>query len=109
LGDGTISVNNLQLSCSGCPSNVNGLFFYGQGQQMGTLGNGFLCVQNNLHRLPVVQTGIFGDADYNFDVNAPPAVVTAGSTWNFQFWYRDVAGGGALYNASDALHVTFCP
>ena len=108
-GDGTISVNNLVLTTSGCPDNVNGLYFYGQGQQMGTLGNGVLCIQNNLHRLPVTQTGIFGDASYAFDVHAPPAVINPGSTWNFQFWYRDTAGGGALYNASNGLSVTFCP
>jgi glucose/arabinose dehydrogenase len=108
-GDGTISQNNLQLACSGCPTGINGLFFYGQGQTMGTLGNGVLCVASHLHRLPVVQTGIFGDASFPFDVHAPPAVVTAGSTWNFQFWYRDPAGGGALYNASNGLSVVFCP
>jgi glucose/arabinose dehydrogenase len=108
-GDGTISQNDLVLDCNGCPSGINGLFFYGQGQTMATLGNGFLCIANHLHRLPVTQTGIFGDAEFNFDVHAPPAVITAGSTWNFQFWYRDVAGGGALYNTSNALAVTFCP
>jgi glucose/arabinose dehydrogenase len=108
-GDGTISNNNLHLVVAGCPSTINGLFFYGQGQQLGTLGNGFLCIQNNLHRLPVVQTGIFGDADFAFDVTAPPAVITAGTTWNFQYWYRDVAGGGALFNGSNALSVVFCP
>lgn len=31
--------------------------------------------------------------------------ITPGSTWNFQFWYRDIVGGGS--NFTDALSVTF--
>jgi hypothetical protein len=30
-----------------------------------------------------------------------------GTSWNFQFWYRNPAGGGAGFNLSDALHVDF--
>jgi hypothetical protein len=35
--------------------------------------------------------------------------ITAGSTWNFQFWFRDPVAGGASFNLSDGLGVTFCP
>lgn len=108
-GDGTMSLNNLVLIATGCPNAVNGLFFYGQGQQQAPMGNGFLCMTNNLHRLPVVATSDFGDAFYPFDVQAAPAVITAGTTWKFQYWYRDVPGGGALFNTTNALSVTFCP
>ena len=38
-----------------------------------------------------------------------PGQISAGSTWNFQFWYRDPAGGGAGFNLSDGLQLTFCP
>jgi hypothetical protein len=34
--------------------------------------------------------------------------VLTGETWNFQFWYRDKPFGGADYNFSDGLTVTFC-
>jgi hypothetical protein len=34
--------------------------------------------------------------------------ITAGSTWNFQFWFRDPVAGGASFNLSDGLEVTFC-
>jgi len=36
-------------------------------------------------------------------------VIQAGEAWRFQFWYRNPAGGGAGFNLSDALLVTFCP
>jgi hypothetical protein len=32
---------------------------------------------------------------------------TPGSSWNFQFWYRDPQAGGARFNLSNALHVDF--
>jgi hypothetical protein len=33
-----------------------------------------------------------------------------GSTWNFQFWYRDSKGPlQSGFNLSDALTATFCP
>ena len=35
--------------------------------------------------------------------------IDAGETWNFQFWYRDPSAGGAGFNFTDALSITFCP
>ena len=35
--------------------------------------------------------------------------ITAGSTWNFSAWFRDPAAGGAFFNLSDGLEVTFGP
>jgi hypothetical protein len=48
------------------------------------------------------------------DFGSPPAstgpgALTAGSTWYFQYWYRDPLAGGANFNLSDALGGTFCP
>jgi hypothetical protein len=55
-----------------------------------------------------------GTASRFFDLSVPPAsvgagAVVAGSTWHFQFWYRNVAGGGALFNLSDGLTAVFAP
>jgi len=36
-------------------------------------------------------------------------VIDPGSTWTFQFWFRDVAAGGAYHTVSGSLDVTFCP
>jgi hypothetical protein len=46
------------------------------------------------------------------DNTSPPSAatqITAGSTWNFQAWFRDPAAGGAFFNLSDGLNLTFAP
>ena len=47
---------------------------------------------------------------HQVDLPNPPTamgLITAGSTWNFQAWYRDPAAGGAFFNLSDGFEVTF--
>ena len=49
---------------------------------------------------------------YLMDFTSPPqpdAEITAGSTWFFQFWFRDPAAGGAFFNLSNGLRAKFCP
>jgi hypothetical protein len=55
----------------------------------------------------VVQTDAAGTASYALDFPSLPVVIANGETWNFQFWLRDV--GGAAFNFSDGLEITFCP
>ena len=45
------------------------------------------------------------------NTNPPSAAtqITAGSTWNFQAWFRDPAAGGAFFDLSDGLCLTFGP
>ena len=55
-----------------------------------------------------------GRAKRHLDFTLPPASsgpgrITAGSTWNIQFWYRDPPGGPAGFNLSNGLAATFCP
>jgi len=106
-GTGAIPDNDLQLFAFGNPPNVSGLFYYGQGTATAPVYNGFRCIGSAFRRLPVIQTDVNGDAQWNFDVHAPPGVITAGTTWNFQFFYRD-PGVGAGANYSDGLSVLFC-
>ena len=111
-GSPSISNNDLTLQADFCPTGQNGIFFYGPGEQQVPFGNGFLCVTGPQQRLPIVNTGIFGIASYVLDNTAPPQAsgqITAGSSWSFQFWFRDPFGGGAGFNTSDGLTVSFCP
>jgi hypothetical protein len=43
------------------------------------------------------------------DFKLPPfAQLKATDVRFFQFWYRDPAGGGALFNTTEALEIGFC-
>jgi len=111
-GSTSISTNAFSLSAiNGVPSQF-GLFFYGPEQVQTPLGDGFLCVGGSLHRLtPAFQSDGNGTSLRQLDFTLPEASpITAGSTWNFQHWYRDPQGpGGSTYNLTNALSVTFCP
>ncbi len=106
-GNGSLSANNFNLITVTCPPGVHGIYFYGEGQTLAPLGNGWLCIASNIVRLPVVTVDAFGDATYHPDL---PTLQGAGPgvTKNFQFWYRDPAAGGAFFNVSDAASVTLC-
>ncbi|MBK7641930.1 MAG: PQQ-dependent sugar dehydrogenase [Planctomycetes bacterium] len=106
-GSGSLTANSLSLLAVTCPPGVPGLFLYGDGQAQTPFGNGFLCIASNLVRQPPLVTNAFGDALYQPNLTSLPGI-SPGSVKNFQFWYRDVPGGGALFNTSDALHVVFC-
>jgi glucose/arabinose dehydrogenase len=117
-GSLSVAANDLVLNASSCPPNQFGLFFYGPEQIDVPFGNGHLCVGPGtlgLFRLnPPLQVDSVGDAIRPVDYTVPPmnggdGQITPGSTWNFQFWYRDPMGGGAAFNTSDARSILFCP
>ena len=111
-GQCTVSDNAFALSAAPVP-NQTGIFFYGSGQAAGGAGlpffNGRLCVSGALQRLtPVTATGQV--ATTTLDFSSPPTAagqIGAGSSWNFQFWYRDPAGGGSFANLSNGITVHF--
>ena len=108
-GSTSVSANDLSLSAGPVP-NQPGIFYFGPNQIEAPFGNGFRCVGGAVKRLPVVfATG--GTIDFSVDNTQFPAngSLIAGSTWNFQAWYRDPAAGGSSFNLSDAASVEFCP
>jgi hypothetical protein len=114
LGSSSISANDLVLTCIGLVPNKPGLFFYGPDQTAVLLGEGVRCVSGSLTRLSVLIADGFGTASMVLDLSSPPfssgpGAVTSGDERNFQFWYRDPAGGPSGFNLSDGLQVNFCP
>jgi uncharacterized protein (TIGR03790 family) len=111
-GSTSVSANDLVLSASACPANQFGIFFYGPSAGQVPFGDGNRCVTGQMFRLPVIQADGAGQASYAIDVTAPPqptGQITSGSTWFFQFWYRDPSGGGGSgFNLSDAIELNFC-
>jgi len=110
--------NDLVLTVNFAPGGQFGIFFYGPDQTQTPFGDGWLCVgggSTGYFRLPpAVLIGPNGYAERYADNLLPPSdagpgALDPGTTWDFQFWYRDPAAGGAGFNLSDALSVTFTP
>jgi hypothetical protein len=113
LGSTDLTHNDFTLTAVDCPPHQIGLFLLGAGQASIPFGDGVLCLGGGVWRLqPAVVTNVVGSTSSELDVADPSSsasLITPGSTWNFQFWYRDVAAGGAGFNLSNGLSATFCP
>ena len=71
-----------------------------------------LCLNGTTRRFAVVLSDRFGVARTSVDFLSaaqPASIIAPGSTWNFQFVYRDPLGAAATFNTSDAMQITFCP
>jgi hypothetical protein len=117
-GSTSLTANNAVISVESAASSVFGLFFYGAAETSSTLGDGQLCVagggQGLIRLNPTQQTDLIGAAQATLDFTQPPfssgpGQVFVGQTTRWQYWYRDPAAGGAGFNLSDALRVTYCP
>ncbi len=114
-GSFSVGANDMHLLASGCPPFKRGIFFYGQTRVQYPFGDGYLCMSPlgpGLLRIPTPQTiDASGAVDLLLDIQGLPGggAISGGSTWNFQFWYRDQVPGGSGFNLSDAMSVTFCP
>lgn len=110
----SIQSNELVLHASGLPANQYGIFFYGPETSSSPFGNGTLCVGGPLgvFRLKPAQLSDAGGlVSRPLDLNAHPSntgagQINAGTTWNFQFWYRDPGHG---FNLTNGVSVTFEP
>lgn len=111
-GSTSLAQNDLVLVASGVRAGAPGFFYFGATQQQIPLGNGYSCAGTPLFRLAA--PNLFADASgvlrrpVNFTVGSA-LNIQPGSVWNFQAKYRDVPGGGAGYNFTDGLQLTFCP
>jgi len=87
-----------------------GLFFYSASEQTLPFGNGFLCAGGGgapIHRLPVAfAQGNRLAHDVDFSLPSAAGIVPA-ALLHFQAWYRDPDSGGAGFNLSNGLRITF--
>ena len=112
-GSTSVSANDLQIIAGFAPAGQTGLFYYGPNQIQIPFGNGVRCVGGAVTRLnpPIVISAPWGEAVHSLDNTDASHLgnIQAGTSWNFQFWYRDPADGGATFNLSDAVMIPFRP
>lgn len=112
----SLGINNFRVRAQGSPASTPGQFLYGANTAAIPFGDGVLCIGVPRARVgAAVQTNGNGSAFTLLDLQSGPlatgaGAIQAGSTWHFQFWYRDPGGPiGTGFNLSDGLTVTFCP
>ncbi len=115
-GQASILANDMTLSAASSAIQTVGLFFYGANQVQVPFGDGFRCVGGMLFRLPPpLSSDTSGAVQRALDftqspLSSGPGEIQPGSTWNFQYWFRDPFGtGGAGFNLSDGLSINFFP
>jgi hypothetical protein len=111
-GSESIAANNLTLVSGPMDAGQPGLFYYGPNEVQVPFGNGFRCVGGSVFRLfPFAVSSAAGILSYplNHAALSPAGQISAGQTVKFQAWFRDPAGGGAGFDLSDGLSVTFAP
>jgi hypothetical protein len=115
-GSHFLGQNNLELYVIQIPPLQLGLAFCGPTQASPTpFGDGQLCIPAPLFRLGPPRLSTTGrELFLPLDSTLPGqayafAQITAGSTWNFQVWYRDTGSTGAGYNLTSGLGLAFAP
>jgi len=113
-GSASVAANDLVLSAGPGPIGEPGIFYYGPNQIQAPFGDGFRCVGGPAGS--VVRIFPFTAMDGASTMTSPidntnpvHSQISAGSTLNFQAWFRDPAAGGTGFNLSDGLAVTFTP
>lgn len=109
-GSAVVSQNDFTLSADGLVPNSFGLFFYGPNEINAPFGEGRRCVGGATQRLfPLVQANTQGISSRMVDLTLSPSSgnFVPSSTWKFQLWYRDGAGGPAGFNLSDGLSISW--
>lgn len=112
MGSYRLSDDTFGLRVTGLPPATGsfGLFTCGTVQTNVPFGNGYLCISPfspGIFRMPV-QALSATTMEHTMALNPLDfSRCTAGSTWNFQYWYRNPAAGGSQFNLSDAMSVRF--
>lgn len=107
-GSSSLALNSLTLSISDASPNKSGLFRMGSIVSQAPFANGYSCLSGIVARVGApVTLDASGRATKVVDLlgSYPGTLATAGSSWSFQFTYRQGSG----LNTSDAVRVLFTP
>jgi lamin tail-like protein/putative metal-binding protein len=111
IGGSSVSADDAYLSTVNIPPNKACLYFMGQVPTAGThFYDGLLCLSPQ-KRFVGGHASALGVWNLVNPVTQTGALITVGSTWNFQCWHRDPNLGpcGTKANLSNAVRITFTP
>lgn len=109
-GAPSVFTNDFALEVQFAPPGTNGTFFFGTALANVPFGDGVRCAGGSLYRFGNVTVDASGTAARALDFTTfPGSTIAAGGQRWFQFAYRDLAAGGAGFNASMTQRVAFCP
>ncbi|MCY3000947.1 MAG: DUF4394 domain-containing protein [Planctomycetota bacterium] len=114
LGGVSCSLDNTLIRVSQMPPNKAGIVYMGTLQKNngagGVLGDGLRCLAGQNKRFSVRVADANGIFDRQQMVAASGGLITPGSTWHFQCWYRDSnLPCGSQQNFTNGLSLTFVP
>jgi hypothetical protein len=114
LGGVSCSLDDASLRVTQLPPNKAGILYMGTLPKNNGLGlangDGIRCVAGQLKRFPIQHGGALGSFQLDMPVSASGGLITPGSTWYFQVWYRDAPIPCATQlNFSNGLAITFAP
>ncbi|MEZ6013589.1 MAG: hypothetical protein R3F49_00620 [Planctomycetota bacterium] len=118
-GSTAVASNDVTLTATDLPNSA--FLFFLTSTSTGQINNpggsqGNLCLGGAIGRYvgagQIQNTGMTGSASLALNLNQIPTpngfvAATAGQTWNYQAWHRDVVGGAATSNFTDATSVTY--
>ena len=108
-GSAVRAQNRLRFDVHGLPLSSFGFFAMGQNPGSVSVGQGTFCIGTPFQRLSNLaqNSGSTGTIAMPLDLDAAPGNVIAGSTWRFQYWYRDTVSGTVTSNLTNALSISF--
>ena len=116
FGSSEAAANDVTLTASNVPPMQFGIFLTSETQAATSVASGTLCLGGNIIRFQgpgqVLQASAGGEFSLQIDTAALPAGVptpiTAGDTYNFTAWFRDVDPMvGNTANFTDGVSITF--
>lgn len=112
-GSVSLAENALKFTVQGLPANSSGMFFFGP-NMLSTpiqLSNGLNWIGNPNYRAGNVVVPPTGTLVYTMNLSQAPFVglISPGTEFAFQFYYRNSILGPGVSNLSDAVNLGFMP
>ncbi len=115
IGTTSVTTDDLQFYAASMPGSTSTLLFAGPNQTNAAFGDGRRCVASPVYRLGIHTASggatTYGPGIRNLLCSNFSQCMSAGSTFNFQVWYRNAASycTSSTFNLTNGVTVTYTP